>query len=333
MTGDLVKAMRALPAADRRGGRRRLRRRRRDAGARLRHPPRHAARADRVPVHARRTRRRATWAPARCCRASIGQGRAAELLYTGRAMDADEGARVGLLQRACVDPSALLAEAQALRAHARRRPDLRARDDQDACCTRNGRWALDEAIEAEAQAQAICMQTEDFRRAYRGVRRQGDADVRGQLMRRDAPAAIDTGRSSTTPHRALAARDSTRSRRRRLAAGRARPTRDVDARLPRAGCAALGDAGFLRHCVPAAHGGASAALDSRVALRRPRGARLRTTDSPTSRSRCRGSAPARSRSPAATAQRARWLPRGRARRGDRGVRALRAGRRLRRRGA
>ena len=57
MTGDLVKAMRQLPAADRRRDRRRLRRRGRDARARRRLPLRHRAVEDRVPLHARRARR------------------------------------------------------------------------------------------------------------------------------------------------------------------------------------------------------------------------------------------------------------------------------------
>ena len=58
-----------LPAADRRGRRRRLRRRGRDDRARVRPAPRHAARAHRVPVRARRALPAATWARAPCCRA------------------------------------------------------------------------------------------------------------------------------------------------------------------------------------------------------------------------------------------------------------------------
>jgi len=95
---------------------------------------------------------------------TIGHGRAAELLYTGRAMTADEGAAWGFFNR-LVAPEAILAEAQAL-----------ARSLADGPTFAHGmtkqllhqEWAmdLDAAIEAEAEAQAICMQTQDFRRAF-----------------------------------------------------------------------------------------------------------------------------------------------------------------------
>jgi len=94
----------------------------------------------------------------------IGQGRAAELLYTGRAMSADEGLAWGFFNR-LVAPAAVVGEAQAL-----------ARNLADGPTFAHGmtktllhqEWAmdLDSAIEAEAQAQALCMQTADFRRAY-----------------------------------------------------------------------------------------------------------------------------------------------------------------------
>ena len=95
---------------------------------------------------------------------TIGQGRAAELLYTGRAMSADEGAAWGFFNR-LVAPGSLLADAQQFArmladgptfAHAMTKKLL------------HQEWAMDvdAAIEAEAQAQAICMQTQDFRRAY-----------------------------------------------------------------------------------------------------------------------------------------------------------------------
>ena len=95
---------------------------------------------------------------------TIGQGRAAELLYTGRVMTADEGAAWGFFNR-LVDADALLLQAQLL-----------ARELADGPTFAHGmtkqllhqEWAmdLDTAIEAEAQAQALCMQTRDFRRAY-----------------------------------------------------------------------------------------------------------------------------------------------------------------------
>jgi enoyl-CoA hydratase/carnithine racemase len=95
----------------------------------------------------------------------IGQGRAAELLYTGRFLEADEAERWGFYNR-LVPPERLLDEAQAL-AHSLAHGPTFAH-----AVTKNQlhqEWSLgvDEAIEAEAQAQAICMQTEDFARAFR----------------------------------------------------------------------------------------------------------------------------------------------------------------------
>jgi enoyl-CoA hydratase/carnithine racemase len=95
----------------------------------------------------------------------VGQGRASELLYTGRTMDGTEAERWGFYNR-LVEPNALSTEANALArtlasgptfAHGMTKKQL------------HQEWAMgvDEAIEAEAQAQAICMQTEDFARAYR----------------------------------------------------------------------------------------------------------------------------------------------------------------------
>lgn len=94
----------------------------------------------------------------------IGQGRASELLFTGRVMTSEEGERWGFHNRLAA-PEAVLAEAQQLAreliagptfAHGITKTQL------------NMEWAvsLETAIEMEAQAQAICMQTQDFRRAF-----------------------------------------------------------------------------------------------------------------------------------------------------------------------
>ena len=94
----------------------------------------------------------------------IGQGRAAELLYTGRAMSGEEGLAWGFFNalaepdqvlKAALDAAQQLASGPTF-AHGMTKKMLREE------------WAvgLDEAIEMEAQAQAICMQTRDFRRAY-----------------------------------------------------------------------------------------------------------------------------------------------------------------------
>jgi enoyl-CoA hydratase/carnithine racemase len=92
----------------------------------------------------------------------IGQGRAAELLFTGRTMSAGEGLAWGFLNRIADDP---LAEAQALArslasgptfAHGMTKTQL------------GSEWAvsLETALEMEAQAQAICMTSKDFQRAF-----------------------------------------------------------------------------------------------------------------------------------------------------------------------
>jgi enoyl-CoA hydratase/carnithine racemase len=92
----------------------------------------------------------------------VGQGRAAELLYTGRSMDAAEGERIGFFNRLAEDAEAAAAElAAALAAgptfaHAMTKTMLEQEWDM----------SVPAAIEAEAQAQAICMQTQDFGRAY-----------------------------------------------------------------------------------------------------------------------------------------------------------------------
>jgi len=94
----------------------------------------------------------------------VGQGRASELLYTGRSLGGEEGERWGFFNRLCA-PEDVLAQAQAM-----------ACDLADGPTFANGitktmlhqEWAMtiEQAIEAEAQAQAICMLTEDFNRAY-----------------------------------------------------------------------------------------------------------------------------------------------------------------------
>ena len=95
----------------------------------------------------------------------IGQGRASELLYTGRVMGGEEAERWGFFNRLCA-PEAVLAEATKL-----------ANELADGPTFANGmtkrmlemEWAMsvEQAIEAEAVAQALCMETEDFARAYR----------------------------------------------------------------------------------------------------------------------------------------------------------------------
>ncbi|MFV0387085.1 enoyl-CoA hydratase family protein [Paracoccus sp. (in: a-proteobacteria)] len=94
----------------------------------------------------------------------IGQGRAAELLYTGRVMNADEGAAWGFWN-AIHAPDALDAEAARLAARIAAGPTF-AHGITKTQLNQEWNMGLEQAIEAEAQAQAICMQTRDFERAY-----------------------------------------------------------------------------------------------------------------------------------------------------------------------
>ncbi|WP_127903292.1 enoyl-CoA hydratase family protein [Solirhodobacter olei] len=95
----------------------------------------------------------------------IGQGRAAELLYTGRSMSAEEGAAWGFWN-ALHAPEALDAAAIALAERIAAGPTF-AHGITKTQLNQEWNMSLDQAIEAEAQAQAICMQTRDFERAYR----------------------------------------------------------------------------------------------------------------------------------------------------------------------
>ncbi len=94
----------------------------------------------------------------------IGQGRASELLFTGRAMSAQEGLQWGFFN-ALHEPADLLAKAQALATELAAGPTF-AHGMTKTMLHQEWAMTLDQAIEAEAQAQAICMQTQDFKRAY-----------------------------------------------------------------------------------------------------------------------------------------------------------------------
>jgi enoyl-CoA hydratase/carnithine racemase len=95
----------------------------------------------------------------------IGAGRAADLLYTGRSMDGVEAERWGFFNRLC-KPEDVLSEAQALATSLADGPTF-AHAMTKRCLHQEWSMSIDEAIEAEAQAQAICMQTKDYGRAYR----------------------------------------------------------------------------------------------------------------------------------------------------------------------
>ncbi len=94
----------------------------------------------------------------------IGQGRAAELLFTGRSITGEEAERWGFFNRIC-SPEEVLSAAIALAAELASGPTF-AHGMTKKMLHQEWAMGLDEAIDAEAQAQAICMQTRDFKRAY-----------------------------------------------------------------------------------------------------------------------------------------------------------------------
>ncbi|MGB5131604.1 MAG: enoyl-CoA hydratase family protein, partial [Steroidobacteraceae bacterium] len=94
----------------------------------------------------------------------IGQGRAAELLYTGRAFTAEEGERWGFYN-SIVQPDGLLTEAMRLANEIASGPTF-AHAMTKKMLHREWNMGIDEALDAEGKAQAVCMQTGDFQRAY-----------------------------------------------------------------------------------------------------------------------------------------------------------------------
>jgi enoyl-CoA hydratase/carnithine racemase len=94
----------------------------------------------------------------------IGQGRAAELLYTGRVLGGEEAERWGFFNR-LAPPETVQSEAQRLAAELAAGPTF-----ANAMTKRmlEMEWAMsvESAIEAEAVAQALCMETQDFARAF-----------------------------------------------------------------------------------------------------------------------------------------------------------------------
>lgn len=94
----------------------------------------------------------------------IGQGRASELLYLGRSMSGEEGERWGFFNR-LVESAALDAEAGKLAADIAAGPGF-ANGMTKRMLAMEWAMGIEQAIEAEAVAQALCMTTQDFRRAY-----------------------------------------------------------------------------------------------------------------------------------------------------------------------
>jgi enoyl-CoA hydratase/carnithine racemase len=94
----------------------------------------------------------------------IGQGRASELLYTGRMMSGEEGERWGFFNRV-VEAEQVLSEAEALARQIAAGPTF-ANQMTKRMLAMEWAMSIEEAIEAEAVAQALCMTTEDFARAF-----------------------------------------------------------------------------------------------------------------------------------------------------------------------
>jgi enoyl-CoA hydratase/carnithine racemase len=94
----------------------------------------------------------------------IGQGRASELLYTGRVMKADEGKAWGYFNDV-VEPEELMDRAYAMAKELADGPYF-AHTVTKKCLHQEWAMTIEQALETEAEAQAICMQTQDFTRAY-----------------------------------------------------------------------------------------------------------------------------------------------------------------------
>jgi len=107
----------------------------------------------------------------------IGQGRASELLFTGRSMSAEEGLAWGFHNR-LVPAEQVLAEAQALARSLAAGPTFAHGITKTQL---NTEWnvSLETAIEMEAQAQAICMATQDFRRAFEAFAAKRKPEFKG----------------------------------------------------------------------------------------------------------------------------------------------------------
>ena len=107
----------------------------------------------------------------------IGQGRASELLFTGRSMSAEEGQNWGFFN-ALFEPDGLMPGVQAVANRLVAGPNFAHGMTKNQI---NIEWdmPIDTAIEAEAQAQALCMQTEDFKRAYNAFVKKEKPEFKG----------------------------------------------------------------------------------------------------------------------------------------------------------
>jgi enoyl-CoA hydratase/carnithine racemase len=107
----------------------------------------------------------------------VGQGRASELLYTGRALPGDEALQWGFFNRV-VAPDALLTEALRWAGDLAQGPTF-ANGITKTMLHQEWDMGIDQAIESEAQAQVICMLTGDFNRAYEAFVAKGKPRFEG----------------------------------------------------------------------------------------------------------------------------------------------------------
>ena len=107
----------------------------------------------------------------------IGHGRAAELLFTGRAMSAEEGERWGFFSR-LVEPEAVMEEATVLARSLAQGPSF-AHGITKAQLDAEMAVSLETALDMEAEAQAVCMATQDFRRAYEAFAAKRKPEFKG----------------------------------------------------------------------------------------------------------------------------------------------------------
>ena len=110
----------------------------------------------------------------------VGLGRASELLYTGRAIGGETALNWGFFNELC-EPDALLQRARAVARSIANGPTA-AHAITKRMLTREWAMPLDEAIDAEARAQALCMREQGLPARLRRVRRKTRAGVRGRLM-------------------------------------------------------------------------------------------------------------------------------------------------------
>jgi len=107
----------------------------------------------------------------------IGQGRAADLLYSGRVMKGEEAERWGFYNRLC-EPGEVLSEARAMAESLASGPTF-AHGITKRMMHQEWDMSVDEAIEVEAQAQAVCMATNDFTRAFEAFAAKREPEFKG----------------------------------------------------------------------------------------------------------------------------------------------------------